>query len=102
MPSIDFRELRRRVLISDVLGVLGFEPTKRRGHRLRGSCPIHELGSAGTRTFSVDLDKNCFQCFGCGRSGNQLDLWAFTQRLPLHSAAVDLCDRLGIEVPCRP
>lgn len=101
VPSIDFDELRRRVAIKHVLELLHFEPTSRQGHQLRGSCPVHETRRPRQRHFSVHLEKNCFRCFGCGRCGNQLDLWAFTQRLPTHPAALDLCHRLGIDVPWR-
>lgn len=101
MHSIDFRELRRRIAISDVLSLLSFVPTQSQGSRLRGTCPIHELRRVRKRDFSVDLDKSRFRCFGCGKGGNQLDPWVFTQDLPLHSAAVDLCHRLGIEISLR-
>ena len=97
MSGIDFSELRRRIAITDVLCLLRFEPTQSQGSRLRGSCPIHESGRVRKRDFSVDLDKNCFRCFGCKRGGNQLDLWVFTQDLSLPSAAIDLCHRLGLK-----
>jgi DNA primase len=102
MPSLDFGELRRRITIREVLELLCFEPVKRRGPRLRGSCPIHESPRQRNRHFSVHLDKNCFRCFVCDECGNQLDLWAVTQRLPIHAAALDLCGRLGIDPPYRP
>jgi DNA primase len=85
----------------DVLSLLSFKPIKSQGSRLRGTCPIHELRRVRRPDFSVDLDKSRFRCFGCGKGGNQLDLWVFTQDLPLHPAAVDLCNRLGIAVPWR-
>ena len=101
MPPIDFGELRRRITIRHVLSLLSFEPTQSQGSRLRGTCPIHESRRVRKRDFSIDLDKSRFRCFGCGKGGNQLDLWVFTQDLPLHSAAIDLCHRLGVDIPWR-
>ena len=40
-----------------------------------------------------------YYCHGCQRHGNQLDLWTAASKLPLHQAAIDLCQRLGREVP---
>jgi len=52
----------------------------------------------------VNLSRNAFQCFGvrCRAQGNQLDLWAASQALPLYQASILLAERLGIEVPRRP
>jgi len=86
LHSIDFRELRRRIAISDVLSLLSFEPTQSQGSRLRGTCPIHESRRVRKRDFSIDLDKSRFRCFGCGKGGNQLDLWVFTARSTGHGA----------------
>jgi hypothetical protein len=33
--------------------------------------------------------------------GNQLDLWARANDLPIQPAAVSLCERLGIELPTK-
>jgi DNA primase len=96
---IDFTELRRRVTIEEVLNLLRFQPTWRRGPTLRGPCPIHGSTSESTDHFAVDLDKNCFKCFHCGKGGNQLDLWTAVRRLPIHPAAIDLCRHLRIDVP---
>ena len=41
MPGIDLRQVRREITIQQVLDLLGFVPTARRGPRLRGPCPIH-------------------------------------------------------------
>jgi DNA primase len=50
---------------------------------------------------SISFEKNEFQCFGCGKKGNQLDLFMAATRLPLFDAAIELCTRLGIESPPR-
>jgi DNA primase len=47
----------------------------------------------------VNLRTNRFQCFKCGQAGGQLELWASFRGISVHEAAIELCDRLGIDVP---
>ena len=99
MPGIDFAEVRARVSIRQVLELVGFQATEQTGDQLRGPCPIHGSTSPGSRSFSANLTHNSFRCFKCGAQGNQLDLWIAISKLPIHKAAADLCERLGIEPP---
>jgi DNA primase len=99
MPGIDFAELRSRIGIEQVLELAGFVPSESIGDQLRSPCPIHGSTSPASRSFSVNLRKHTFQCFKCGQSGNQLDLWVRISKLPLHEAAIDLCRRLDVDVP---
>ena len=99
MSGIDYSVLRQRIRMADVLERAGFEATDQMGDQVRGPCPIHRSTSSGSRSFSANLKRQVFRCFKCGASGNQLDLWAAITKLPLHEAARDLCERLGIEVP---
>jgi len=101
MPTIDFAVLRRRISMEQVLTLLAFEPTSQLGQRVRGPCPLHESPRAGSRDFSAHLGKCRYRCFRCGAAGNQLDLWAAAQRIDTHPAAIDLCRRLGIDIPWR-
>jgi transposase InsO family protein len=75
-PPIDFRAVREAIPIADVLELLHFKPTHRVGAQQRGPCPLHGSRSPRSRCFSVQLENNTFQCFKCGKAGNQLDLWA--------------------------
>jgi DNA primase len=102
MPSIDFAQLKASVSILAVLEVMGFVPTERRGDQVRGPCPLHGASSAASRSFSANLRKNTFQCFRCRAAGNQLDLWAMAQQLPLYEASLELCQRLAIPLPEKP
>ena len=101
MPSIDFTELRAAISMSSVLDLLGFAATERIGDQLRGPCPLHGTNSSTSRSFSVNPRKNSYRCFRCGRSGNQLELWAAAKGLPIYDAALDLCQRLNVPVPTR-
>ena len=101
MPSIDFAELRATIKLSAVLDLLAFVPCERSGDQLRGPCPLHGSSSPNSRSFSVNPTKNSFRCFRCGKAGNQLELWAGAKNLSIYDAAIDLCQRLGIDVPQR-
>jgi DNA primase len=97
MPGIDFAAVRAAVSILDVLELLDCKPFRRRGDRLRGSCPFGCGGSP--RDFAAYPDTDRYYCYFCHRRGNQLELWARLQGLGVYDAAKDLCDRLGIPVP---
>jgi DNA primase len=99
MPGIDYVKLRSLVSIEDALRVAGCEPSDISGDQLRGPCPIDGSQSPTSRSFSVNVQKGTFRCFKCGASGNQLDLWVAISKLPLHEAARDLCQRLGVDPP---
>jgi DNA primase len=99
MPTIDYRLVRSRIRIQQVLDLLQFQPHTRLGDELRGPCPIHGSTSERSRSFAVNVAKNTFRCFSCGASGNQLDLWVAICQLPLYEATLDLCQQLAEKVP---
>ena len=99
MPGIDFDRLRREITMAEVLNLLGFQPTQRRGDQWRGPCPVHGSSSARSRTFSVNVALGRYQCRKCRSRGNQLELWAAVLKQQLHPATIDLCRALGREVP---
>jgi DNA primase len=45
------------------------------------------------------VSNNLWHCFACGAGGHALDLWAAVTQQPLHPAVIDLCARLGQDVP---
>jgi DNA primase len=102
MPGIDLRLLRREITIQQVLDLLGFVPTARRGARLRGPCPIHGDRRPQSRIFSAHLGCHRYRCFRCHSAGTQLDLWAAVHHLSIYEAARDLCRRLSIPIPYLP
>lgn len=99
MPGVDFKLVRTKITMADVLRQLGFLPVSRTGEQLRGPCPVHGSRSRRSRTFSVNLESGRYCCHKCQSQGNQLELWAAVQKLPLYEAAVDLCRALDREVP---
>ena len=99
MPGIRFAEVRALVPLADVLGLVGFVAGEASGDQVRGPCPVHRPASPRSRSFSANLKRNVYQCFTCGSSGNQLDLYAAVTGLGLFEAAVALCERLHRDVP---
>jgi DNA primase len=100
MPGVDFDRVRAEITMEQVLGLLGFQPSTRSGAQWSGSCPLHEpmLGHR-RRSFSVNVVIGRYFCHRCHSRGNQLELWAAATKLPLYQAAIDLCRRLGRDVP---
>ena len=100
MSRLDYAAIRERIPIRCVLLLIGYEPTRRRGHQWRGPCPLPDCSptacSSSQRCFSVHVRRHLFRCFSCGRSGNQLDLWTHLIGRPLYPATLDLCRRLSI------
>jgi DNA primase len=101
MPGIDFTLLRQQLPLTQVLDLLGFAATTRRGPQLRGPCPVHRSTSPQSRSFAVHVEKNCWHCFRCGASGNALDLYLAVTGLPVYEGALELCARLHVPVPRR-
>jgi DNA primase len=99
VPGIDFSRIRAEITMEQVLDLLGFQPSRRSGVQWYGSCPLHESRSGHRRSFSVNVAVGRYFCHGCRSHGNQLELWAAATKLPLHQAALDLCHRLGRDIP---
>jgi|GEM_PF-912630 len=94
----DYREIRERVRIVDLLEELGWQATKTRGAQLRGSCPLPGCKSTTTSgkpsptlwTFSVQRDRNIYRCFRCGSEGSVIDFWSTYRMLTIYDAAKEL------------
>ena len=96
---IDYRAVRRQIPMQRVLDLIGYRALYRRGHQLRGPCPLHVTDRSHPRCFSVDLSSGLFRCFSCGAHGNQLDLWAQLHNLRVYAAAADLCAHAVVRIP---
>lgn len=101
--SINYRELRERVRIEELLCWMSWEATSQVGDQLRGRCPLCDAKSVDTpsppassdsRSFSVNTRRKIYRCFRCGGGGNALDLWSAYRGLPLYAAAQELQCRL--------
>ncbi len=99
MPGIHFTTVRAMIPMVDVLKLVGFVPCETSTDQVRGPCPVHHSTSPTSRSFSANLTRHIYTCFGCGSKGNQLDLYASVMGLSLFEAAIALCEQLGREVP---
>lgn len=99
MPGVDFRLLRERITMREVLQLLRFEPIVQQGDQWRGPCPVHRSPNPRSRSFSVDLRLGRYHCFACGSQGHALELWSVARGVSLYQAALELCERLGLEPP---
>jgi hypothetical protein len=97
--KIDYRELKERVRIVELLKDLGWVNNKGRGDQIRGPCPLPGCCSSlligddlkgKDRTFSIHVTKNVYRCFRCGSSGSVLDFWRTYRATTLHEAALEL------------
>jgi len=67
---VSFEELKTRVSIEDVLDHYKVADLRRRRDELIGICPFHDETRG---SFSANVVKNIWQCFGCKRGGNIFD-----------------------------
>jgi len=95
-PFVDFRDIRSRITMEQVLEHYGVLHTfKRTGDRLSGPCPIH--GGTNPSQFRVDTEKNVWNCFSeCKHGGNTLDFIARKENVSIHDAAIKACEWFNI------
>jgi len=73
---INFRELRAKLQFAQVLEHFGIE-LNRKGNQHKGPCPLPgHVGERKAPTFSAELERGIFKCFGCGGHGNVLEFAA--------------------------
>jgi DNA primase len=100
---IDFKALRDKLDFSKVLKHYGVSLNVK-GDQASGFCPLPTHRGVGrSPSFSVNLKRGIWQCFGCGRRGNVFD---FAIQMEGHSTddsnavrtvALRLCDLFQIE-----
>lgn len=99
-PWIDFRDIRARISLEDVL-IRYYRLTSfvRHGTRLVGPCPVH--GGDSPRAFHAELERNLWHCFTkCQGGGNQLDFVAKKECISVREAALRLDEFFrGVDTP---
>jgi DNA primase len=102
---INFKALRAQLDFEQVLRHYGVE-VKRKGKQHHGFCPLpNHNGKKNSPSFSANLDRGIFQCFGCGAKGNVLEFAALMSKVDpkdgtaLRKVALELqgrfCPELG-------
>lgn len=87
---IDFRALRAQLDFARVLALYGVNTVAVRDQQLSAHCPFpSHLGVRAKPSFSADLSRGIWRCFGCKTSGNVLDFAVRMEgREPKDGAAV--------------
>jgi DNA primase len=105
---INFKELRAKLDFEQVLLHYGVE-VKKKGDQHHGFCPLPtHTGKGNSPSFSANLAKKIFQCFGCGAKGNILEFAALMEKLDpqdgtaLREVALKLQDRFCPEHSGKP
>ncbi len=89
-------ELRTR---ADIVEVIGAQVRLRKaGRNYVGLCPFHQ---EKTPSFSVNLERGFFHCFGCGLGGTLFDFVMRVEGLTFPEAVRSLARRYGVEIPER-
>ena len=78
---VDFKKIREQINFGTILRHYGVE-IKAKGDQHHGFCPLptHQ-GEKRSASFSANLSKGIFQCFGCQAKGNLIDFAAHMENL---------------------
>ncbi len=94
MNWFDYREIRKRVRLIDLLVSMGWWPSRCRGAQLRGPCPLPDCDKPIERrsnsTFSLHVGRNIYRCFRCGSHGGVIDFWSAYRQQTITDAAKEL------------
>jgi DNA primase len=71
-------------------------PLKKLGPLYKGLCPFH---TEKTPSFTVDINKNVYHCFGCGAHGDVISFVQKTKQLTFMDSIQLLANELGLEMP---
>lgn len=86
---VDFKEIKQKITIKQVLDYYGIANLTDKGVKLVGPCPIHNGDSP--QAFHADKEKNIWHCFSkCKRGGNILDFVALKEKISIREAALKL------------
>ena len=85
---VDYKEIKEKVTMEMVLAYYGvLADLKESGKNLVGCCPIHK--GSNPRQFSVNTERNIFNCFGnCKSGGNVLDFVSKMEDISIRDAGL--------------
>jgi len=83
--------IKERLSIQEVVGQ--YVQLRQRGGRFFGLCPFHQ---EKTPSFTVNLDKQYFYCFGCKKTGDVISFYMAIENIPFMEALEELAKRAGI------
>ena len=71
---------------------------EKKSGRWWGKCPFHAGGQEKTPSFTVDIDKRLYHCFGCHKGGTVISLVMEMDKLTYPEAIKTLAKSMGIEI----
>lgn len=87
-------EVREKNDIVDVISP--YVRLTKHGSNYVGLCPFH---NEKTPSFSVNTERQCFHCFGCGVGGNSISFVMKYENLTFTEAVRQLADKAGMNLP---
>lgn len=97
MPFVSDELMNEICSANDIIDYAAtFMTLKRSGKSYMACCPFH---NEKTPSFHIDRDKQLFHCFGCGASGNFVQLVMRLEGLDYRDALRQLADHAGITIP---
>ncbi|MDR2867119.1 MAG: DNA primase [Acholeplasmatales bacterium] len=87
-------------LLNEKLSILDmvreFISVQKSGRGYVACCPFHE---EKTPSFSVSIEKNMFNCFGCHKGGGPVQFYQYMKAITIGQAISELSPRIGIKAP---
>ena len=91
IPSEKLEEISSKVDAAEVIG--RYVQLKTRGRKAIGLCPFH---GERTPSFSVDLERGLWYCFGCSEGGSVYNFLMRIEGLNFPQAVKKLADEVGV------
>ena len=96
IPDEKIEEVRSRADIREI--VSEFVTLQKRGKSYTGLCPFH---GEKTPSFTVNVERQIFHCFGCGEGGNVLKFLMKINNMSFPEAVRFLAAKVGVDLPER-
>lgn len=95
-PKRVMEEIRSRNPIADVIAE--FVPVEKDHGHVSASCPFCEARNEKEKTLLISTEKNTYQCYECGASGDVFSFVMECKNVSLREAAEILADRINMEL----
>ena len=95
IPQADLDLIKSRISIDELLRSYDLQLVEAGGGRLKALCPFH---NEKTPSFSVNVDKQFYYCFGCQAGGNIFTFVKEYERVGFPEAAEMLAQKAGVVI----
>ncbi|MFA5286917.1 MAG: DNA primase [Candidatus Omnitrophota bacterium] len=94
IPENILDDILTRINIVEIIS--GYIPLKRAGRNFKACCPFHHEKTA---SFVVSPERQIYNCFGCGESGNAFKFLMRYERMDFPEAVEALARKVGVILP---